>query len=82
MIFALFSGIILFYYSRRLLDLFILTVGSFGIIAVVTSVLISGMSFDSAGELLLVGIAIIGQAGLAVSWLRRVDTSWTESHAK
>lgn len=78
--FILFSGSILYYYSRQLLDLFILTVGSFGIIAVVTSLLISRLNFGSSGELLFMGLAIIAQAGLAVSWLRKVDVAWAESH--
>lgn len=79
LIFVAFSGLVLFYYSRRVLDLFILTIGAFSIIAVITSFFISRLSFSDAGEFLLVGLVIIVQGGLAVTLLRRVEALGEEN---
>ena len=77
--FVAFSGLILYYYFTRVLDLFILTIGAFSIIAVITSFIISRLSFSDAGQLLLVGLVIIVQAGLAVTLLRRVEALGDEN---
>ena len=78
LLFAGFMGLIMYYYSRRKLDLFILTVGGFSIIAVITSFLILYWDLTHGGGLLIIGLAIILQAGFAVNWLRRVEASWSD----
>lgn len=67
--------ITLYYYSRKKVDIFMLTIGCFSLIAVITSFFIQGLDFGNAGGFLFIGILILIQTAIVVRWLRKVDES-------
>lgn len=68
-------SITLYYYSQKQKDIFMLTTGSFSLIAVVTAYVIRAMEFNSEGAFLIIAILILVQTAAAVRWLRKVDES-------
>jgi len=71
-----FTALISWLYSQQFEELPILTMNTFSLIAVITTAIANqAMEFDDFGGL-IVGVAIIIQVGLAVTWLRYVDKSW------
>lgn len=70
------------YYRYGTRDLFMLTAGLFGAIAVVMALAgrylfeaVGGL-FDGAGSLLLLAVLLVAQVGAAAWWLRRVAQDW------
>lgn len=79
-IFIIFVTFVIWLYWRHLPDLMILTIATFSIITVISSAIAELVAdFDVFG-MLIVGLAIIGQAALAVNGLRYIDKSWEEAH--
>jgi len=74
--FSLFAG---WLYDVKIKDLFILTVGAFSIIVVITYALAQAMDIfdtDSGLSVLILGLVVIGQAAVAVAGLRWVARVW------
>ncbi|MFQ5401615.1 MAG: DUF2157 domain-containing protein [Anaerolineae bacterium] len=75
---ALFIGVsaaVLYVYSQKILDLFMLTVCAFSLIIAFNTWVIEVMEDDTFLEFLLSAL-FVGQAALVVTWLRRVSASW------
>jgi uncharacterized membrane protein len=73
------SGVVLYIYSQKILDLFMLTICAFSLmVAFNTWVAIALEDLDIYLFFCLSGL-FIGQAALVVTWLRRVSRSW-EAH--
>ncbi|MBV7334293.1 DUF2157 domain-containing protein [Chloroflexi bacterium TSY] len=66
-------------YMRRIHDLPILTMAMVSLIAVVTASLGRLLDFDEFILFLVLGIAVIVQGWLAVTWLRSIAVSWEEA---
>ncbi len=80
LIYLVFLGAVLFIYSNRRPDLFMLTLALFSIIAVLTTLI--GRSLVEVDETLayfVTGGAVIVQAGVAVTILRRIHVRWEEA---
>jgi len=69
-------AVLLWFYSRREHDLFMLAIGLFSLMTCLTSAMINIMQFSNALDYLLVGGAIVLQAGLIVTILRKIANSW------
>lgn len=80
--YLVFVGLTVYFYTRSIHDLFMLTLVAFSLIVVITALVakLFDFDFDNAGPYLLLGGLIIGQAALAVGWLRRVARQWEVSH--
>jgi len=80
LIYLIFLGVVLLVYSRGRPDLFLLTVAIFSIIVVLTALI--GRAVVEVNETIayfVVGSAIIAQAGVAVTILRRIHIRWEEA---
>lgn len=76
-IYLLWLVFVLFFYTRWVHDLFMLTVAMLSVIIVTTTLLGRGLTdVDVTLAFLGAGLAIIGQAALAVTWLRRIANRW------
>ncbi|MEZ4542251.1 MAG: hypothetical protein R3C43_19920, partial [Chloroflexota bacterium] len=81
LLYLIFVAALLWVYGRKRPDLFMLTIAGFSIIAVLTSFL--GRALVEVDEILayfVTSAAVIAQAGLAVTILRRIHLRW-EEHA-
>lgn len=81
-LYLIFTGAVVFVYTRAIHDLFMLTLAAFSLVTAITSVVVHEVSradFEASG-LLLIGLVIIVQAALAVNWLQRVARSWKVAH--
>jgi uncharacterized membrane protein len=79
LIYLVFLAAVLVIYSRPRPDLFMLTIALFSIIAVLTSLI--GRSLAEVDETLayiVTAAAVIAQAGVAVTLLRRIHVRWEE----
>lgn len=76
-LFIIISALVLYVYSQKILDLFMLTICAFSII-ISFNFWISDVLGDSLDELLFCVLSglFIGQAALVVTWLRKVTKSW------
>jgi len=77
----LYGGFVLatiFFYSRRLHDLFMLTVCAFSLIVIFTSIVTESINSSGFGVYLLLSLLVMGQAAVAVNLLMRVRHSWQE----
>lgn len=73
--FAIFTAVALYYYSKKFLDMFILSVSLLALIVIVTSVL--ARVIHSGFEMFfLLSILVIAQSAAAAHWLRKVKKSW------
>lgn len=73
--FAAFTGLALFYYSKKHLDMFVLAVSLLALIVIVTSFLAHVM--DAGFDMFfLLSILVIAQSAGAAHWLRKVKTTW------
>jgi uncharacterized membrane protein len=76
-IYLLWLLFVLFFYTRWVRDLFMLTVAMLSIIIVTTTLLGRALTeVDVTITFLGAGLAVIGQAALAVTWLRRIANRW------
>ena len=78
-LYVLFLGAVLSVYRRKIPDLFVLTMSMLSLIVVVSSVVARLLDFDEILMFLLMGIVVIVQAALAVTWLRRVSQGWEDA---
>ncbi len=69
-------AVLLWFYSRREHDLFMLAISLFSLMTCLTSAMINIMQFSNPVDYLLVGGAIVLQAGLIVTILRKIANSW------
>lgn len=74
-LFVVTSGLVLYAYSQRRLDLFMLTVCAFGLIIAFNTWIADTLEMDTTTLLILSGL-FIGQAALVVRWLRQVSMAW------
>jgi uncharacterized membrane protein len=74
-LFILFSALVLYSYSQKTLDLFMLIVCSFSLMIVFNAWLFNVLGFQTT-TLFWISAAIIGQATLIVTWLRNVSKAW------
>ena len=80
LIYALFVLAVVYFYSRWQRDLFMLTMAMFSLIVVLTTLIGRPLvEFDETVAFFLLGFAIIIQAWLAVSILRRISQRWEAS---
>jgi uncharacterized membrane protein len=70
------SGLVLYVYSRKVLDLFMLVVCAFGLIVVFDVGVFRMLEDSELLALVLLSVLLIAQAALVVAWLRRVSNSW------
>jgi len=77
-LYLIFTLLVLFFYTKRGQDLFMLTIASLSIIVVATSSVakLFDFDFDTGVPYLILSLVIIGQAALAVSWLRNIAKAW------
>ncbi|TET37652.1 MAG: DUF2157 domain-containing protein [Anaerolineales bacterium] len=75
-LFIVSSALVLYVYSQKTLDLFMLTVCSFSIIVTLNTWIVN--SLQDLDELLLLILSglLIGQVALVVTWFRRVSKAW------
>ncbi len=78
LLYGAFVLLISFVYSRRLHDLFMLTVCAFSLIVVLTSIVAEIIDSSDFGVNLLLSLFVMAQAALAVNILMRVRRSWEE----
>lgn len=69
------SALVLYVYSQKTLDLFMLTVCAFSLIITFNAWVLEVLKFETF-ELFFLSALFIGQAALVVAWLRRVSDSW------
>ncbi len=75
-LFVVVSLLVLYMYSQKILDQFMLTICALSLIIVVNSWIVHvGETLDELLLFLLSGL-FIGQAALVVTWLRKVSKSW------
>ena len=74
-LFAIFTLLALYYYSRKMLDMFILAVSLLALIVIVTS-LLARVIHTGFEMFFLLSILVIGQSAAAAHWLRKVRKSW------
>jgi len=74
-LFAIFTLLALYYYSKKLLDMFILAVSLLALIVIVTS-LLARVIHSGFEMFFLLSILVIGQSAAAAHWLRKVRKSW------
>ena len=73
--FALFTIAVLYYFSKKHLDMFILAASCLSLIVVITSVLARVM--DMGFEMFIVlGMVVVALSAAATQWLRKVKTAW------
>jgi uncharacterized membrane protein len=73
--FVVFTAMVLYYFSTKQLDLFILAVGLLALIVVVTTLLARVMNAGFEMFIIL-SLAIIAQSAAAAQWLRKVKNAW------
>ena len=79
LIYGLFLLLVLFVYIRLQPDLFMVTVALFSVIIVLTTFIASGLAdSDEVLAYFVAGFAVILQAGVAVTILRRIAHGWEE----
>ena len=79
LIYGIFLLLMLFVYTRLQPDLFMVTVALFSIIVVLTTLIGSGLAdYDEVLAYFVTGFAVILQAGVAVTILRRIAHGWEE----
>ena len=73
--FALFSVGVLYYFSKKYLDMFILAVSCLSLIVVITTVLarVMDMGFDM---FIILGMVVVALSAAATQWLRKVKIAW------
>ncbi len=77
LIYAIFVLAVFYFYSRWRRDLFMLTMAMFSLIAVLTTLIGRPLvEYDETLSFFLIGAAVILQAGVAVSILRRISQRW------
>ena len=79
LLYSAFVLLMLFIYSRRLHDLFMLTVCAFSLIVVFTSFIAESINSNDFGVYLLLSFLVMGQAAVAVNLLMRVRRTWEVS---
>ena len=75
-LFIVAAGLVLYLYSQRILDLFMLTVAAFSLIIVFNTWLANLLESWDEFLLFFLSLLFIGQAVLVVTWLRRVSKLW------
>lgn len=83
-LYLLFTAIVVIFYWRQVHDLFMLTAAAFSLIVIITTGfvrLFDSAFLEGAAPLLVLSLIVIGQAGLAVQWLRKIAKSWEMSNA-
>jgi uncharacterized membrane protein len=79
LIYGLFLLLVLFVYIRLQPDLFMVTVAFFSLIVVLTTLLSASLAdYDEVLAYFITGFAVILQAGVAVTSLRRIAHGWEE----
>lgn len=73
--YIVFTAAVMYYFSVKQLDLFILAVGLLALIVVVTTVLARVMNAGFEMFIIL-SLAIIAQSAAAAQWLRKVKNAW------
>jgi len=77
--FAVFTAAVLFYYSKKSLDMFILASALLALIVIVTAV--AARTIDAGFEMFfLLSILVIAQSAAAAQWLRTVRKTWGQTH--
>jgi uncharacterized membrane protein len=73
--YIVFTAAVLYYFSAKQLDLFILAAGLLALIVVVTTVLarVMNVGFET---LIILSLAVIAQSAAAAQWLRKVKNAW------
>ena len=79
LIFVGVSSTMIYWYSVRLFDAFMLVVTGFAVCVCFDTWLINLLDLEDAG-LLLVGLLIIGQTAGIVSWIRQQAAVWEIEH--
>ena len=75
-LFAAFTGLALFYYSRKHIDMFILSASLLALIVIVTSALVHVI--DAGFDMFfLLAVVVIAQSAAAAHWLRKVKAAWS-----
>lgn len=76
LLYSAFVSAILFFYSRYLHDLFMLTVCAFSLIVIFTSLVTELVDSNNFGVNLFISLLVMAQAAVAVNLLMRVRRSW------
>lgn len=79
LLYLFFLAFALVFYIYYVPDLLMLTTAAFSIIVVLTTAVAQLFSLERSFEYLILSVLVVGQAALAVTWLRRIDKSWEQS---
>lgn len=77
-----FTAGVLYFYTKRVRDLFMLTLAALSLITLITAVVIRLLDFegDSAFIFLFLSLLVIGQAAVAVRWLLHISNNWEDQY--
>lgn len=82
LIYLVFLGLVIWVYSSRLPDLFMITVAMFSVIVVLTSLVGRATAeVDETSAFFVTGTVVIVLAGIAVGILRRIHLRWEEQES-
>jgi uncharacterized membrane protein len=79
-LFGVCSLVVLYLYSQKIHDLFMLMICAASLMVVLNTWCFHQLHYD-APVLLFMGLFLIGQAAVVVTWLRRLSKSWQEVEA-